>query len=82
MNGLLIDYYILSFIIYLYTHLRIHDSDQSVRQTCLLVLTHLILNDMIKVKGCVADIARCTLDDRPEMAGLAKLFFSEMAAKV
>jgi hypothetical protein len=37
---------------------------------------------MIKVKGCVADVARCTLDDRPEMAGLAKLFFSEMAAKV
>lgn len=52
------------------------------RQTCLLVLTHLILNDMIKVKGCVADVAQCTLDARPEMAGLAKLFFTEMAQKV
>uniref|UniRef100_A0A914UTH6 Condensin complex subunit 1 C-terminal domain-containing protein n=1 Tax=Plectus sambesii TaxID=2011161 RepID=A0A914UTH6_9BILA len=60
---------------------RIHDQDQAVRQTCLLVLTHLILNDMIKVKGCVADVAQCTLDSRPQMAGLAKLFFQEMAQK-
>lgn len=37
---------------------------------------------MIKVKGYVAEIAKCILDTRLEMAGLAKRFFAELANKV
>jgi hypothetical protein len=57
--------------------------DCCVRQNCLLVLTHLILNDMIKVKAPVADIALVTLElHDTQMSALAKWFFTELAAKV
>ncbi len=62
--------------------MRLEDPDHSVRQNCMFVLTHLILNDMIKVKGHVAAIALIILDPKPEMAGLARNFFAELAQKV
>lgn len=33
------------------------------RQTCLTVLSHLILNDMMKVKGNISRIALCLVDE-------------------
>ncbi|KAF2368286.1 Condensin complex subunit 1 C-terminal [Trinorchestia longiramus] len=53
----------------------------SVRHNALTVLTHLILNDMVKVKGQIADIALCITDNEPRISGLAKLFFTELARK-
>ena len=51
------------------------------RKTSLMVLTHLILNDMMKVKGHVAALALRLRDDEPRIAALAALFFHELANK-
>lgn len=48
----------------------------------MMVLTHLILNDMVKVKGQISNLALCLVDSNPRMKELAVLFFSEMANKV
>lgn len=39
------------------------------RQNTLTILTHLILNDMVKVKGQISDIALCITDDDPRISG-------------
>jgi condensin complex subunit 1 len=52
-----------------------------VRKNTLMVLTHLILNDMIKVKGEISEMAVCIEDEDTRIADLAKLFFHELAKK-
>ncbi len=47
-----------------------------------MVLTHLILNDMVKVKGQISELATCIVDEDTQIANLAKLFFHELAKKV
>ena len=47
-----------------------------------MVLTHLILNDMVKVKGQISELATCIVDGEERIAGLSKLFFHELAKKV
>ena len=51
------------------------------RRNCLMVLSHLILNDMMKVKGHIARLALCLQDDDPRVAGLAQVFFHELSQK-
>ena len=46
------------------------------------VLTHLILNDMVKVKGQISEMAFCLEDQERRIADLAKLFFTEFSHKV
>lgn len=52
-----------------------------VRKTCLMVLSHLILNDMMKVKGHIARLALCLQDDDQRISGLAHVFFHELSRK-
>ena len=52
-----------------------------VRKNSLMVLSHLILNDMMKVKGHIARLALCLQDDEPRIAALAQLFFHELSRK-
>lgn len=47
-----------------------------------MVLTHLILNDMVKVKGQISEMATCLEDKDQRIADLAKLFFLELSKKV
>lgn len=60
---------------------RLSDEDTLVKKNALMVLTHLILNGMIKIKGQIGEMAKCLEDPEPRMADLAKLFFSELASK-
>lgn len=60
---------------------RLRDSSSKVRQNTLTVLTHLVLNDMVKVKRHISDIAYCICDEDPHISGLAGLFFHELAKK-
>ncbi|XP_074654081.1 condensin complex subunit 1-like isoform X2 [Tubulanus polymorphus] len=60
---------------------RLQDDSILVRRSTLTVLTHLILNDMVKVKGQISEMAKCIMDDDPRISGLAKLFFQELARK-
>ena len=56
---------------YLYGALR--DADARVRKNTLMVLSHLILNDMVKIKGQVGAIAVCLNDPEPRVADLTRL---------
>lgn len=52
------------------------------RKTAGLVMTHLILKDMVKVKGQVSEMAVLFIDPEPQIAALAKNFFNELSHKV
>ncbi|XP_050793006.1 condensin complex subunit 1 isoform X1 [Gopherus flavomarginatus] len=60
---------------------RLRDPCQGVRQTAGLVMTHLILKDMVKVKGQVSEMAALLIDPEEEIVGLARNFFSELSNK-
>jgi condensin complex subunit 1 len=66
-------------ISYLYN--RLTDADGHVKKNALMVLTFLILNGMIKVKGQISEMAKCIEDPDKRISDLAKLFFTELAAK-
>ncbi|KAG9093663.1 Condensin complex subunit [Ceratobasidium sp. 370] len=57
------------------------DNNLTVKKNTLMVLTHLILNGMIKVKGQLGEMAKCLEDEDPRVADLAKLFFQELSLK-
>ncbi|KAG1681236.1 Condensin complex subunit 1 [Nymphon striatum] len=60
---------------------RLRDESVHVRKNTLMVLTHLILNDMVKVKGQISDMGVCIIDADYRISGLAKLFFTELSQK-
>ncbi|KAI8991499.1 non-SMC mitotic condensation complex subunit 1-domain-containing protein [Mycotypha africana] len=60
---------------------RLSDADTVVRKNAVMVLTHLILNGMVKVKGQISEMAKCLEDEDPRISDLAKLFFTELASK-
>ncbi|KYR02972.1 condensin-2 complex subunit D3 [Tieghemostelium lacteum] len=60
---------------------RLSDKNVAARKNSLLVLTHLILNDMIKVKGQISEMALCIEDPDERVCNLAKLFFTTLANK-
>ena len=70
--------------VYIYVHMhiialfynRLHDTDDHVRQNTVMVLTHLILNDMIKVKGQISELALCLEDKRQVIVDRAKTVLS------
>ncbi|RKP34889.1 non-SMC mitotic condensation complex subunit 1-domain-containing protein [Dimargaris cristalligena] len=64
-----------------YLYGPLHDSDKAVKKNTLMVLTHLILNGMIKVKGQLGEMAKCLEDPDRRISDLAKLFFTELASK-
>ena len=64
---------------HIYNSLR--DDDSRVRKNTLMVLTHLILNDMVKVRGEVSELAVCLEDEDPRVRDLAGLFFTELSKR-
>ena len=71
-----------SLFFFFFFFFRLRDESRLVRKYTLQVLTHLILNDMVKVKGQISELACCIVDNDDQIAGLAKLFFHELAKKV
>ncbi|KAK0449831.1 non-SMC mitotic condensation complex subunit 1-domain-containing protein [Desarmillaria tabescens] len=57
------------------------DPDLVVKKNTLMVLTHLILNGMVKVKGQLGEMAKCVQDPDDRISDLAKLFFKELSTK-
>lgn len=57
------------------------DPSASVRKNAVLVLSHLILNDMMKVKGYINEMAVRLEDEDDRISNLAKLFFTELSKK-
>ncbi|CAM9418198.1 unnamed protein product [Choristocarpus tenellus] len=60
---------------------RLRDGTARVRANAIMVLTHLILNDMVKVKGQVSELAACIVDKEPRIQHMAKHFFSEYSKR-
>ncbi|OCL01265.1 condensin complex component cnd1 [Glonium stellatum] len=60
---------------------RLNDADASVKRTCLMTLTFLILAGQVKVKGQLGEMAKCLEDDDKKIADMARMFFSELATK-
>ena len=52
-----------------------------VRHNTLTVLTHLVLNDMVKVRGQVSEMALCLEDADERIQDMARLFFGEFKLK-
>ena len=60
---------------------RLSDGDESVKRTCLMTLTFLILAGQVKVKGQLGEMAKCLEDGDKKIADLARMFFTELATK-
>ena len=63
-------------------YIRLKDEHDLVRKNAVMVLTHLILNDMIKIRGRISAMALCLEDTNTSIVALAKAFFSELSQKV
>ncbi|EGR27594.1 hypothetical protein IMG5_193940 [Ichthyophthirius multifiliis] len=60
---------------------KLHDQDLQVRKTTMMVLTHLILNDMMKIKGEICEVALLLEDPEPQIQNIVKLFLHELHKK-
>ncbi|XP_017099590.2 condensin complex subunit 1 [Drosophila bipectinata] len=60
---------------------QLHESDTELRLTAIKMLSHLILNEMIRVKGQIADVALCLVDENEEIRDITKQSFKEIANK-
>ncbi|KAI9758272.1 MAG: N-alpha-acetyltransferase mak3 [Chaenotheca gracillima] len=60
---------------------RLNDNDGSVKRTCLMTLTFLILAGQVKVKGQLGEMAKCLEDSDKRIADLSRMFFTELATK-
>jgi len=59
----------------------LRDSSTKVRRHTLMVLTHLILNDMVKVKGQVCEIVLCLRDPDQRIRDTSRLLFHELSKR-
>ncbi|CAJ2508488.1 Uu.00g135140.m01.CDS01 [Anthostomella pinea] len=60
---------------------RLADDDLSVKRTCLMTLTFLILAGQVKVKGQLGEMAKCLEDEDKRIADMARMFFTELSTK-
>ena len=60
---------------------RLNDQDISVKRTCLMTLTFLILAGQVKVKGQLGEMAKCMEDEDQRIRDMSRMFFTELATK-
>lgn len=73
---------LLCLVIYWMTVLRLKDDCGQVRKNAIMILTHLILNDMIKIRGQISAMALSLEDDDSSIKELSQVFFYELSLKV
>uniref|UniRef100_A0A182JZF4 Condensin complex subunit 1 n=1 Tax=Anopheles christyi TaxID=43041 RepID=A0A182JZF4_9DIPT len=59
----------------------LHEQDVELRMTAVKMLSHLILHEMIRVKGQISDLALCIVDPVKEIRTITEQFFKEIANK-
>ena len=59
----------------------LHEENNELRLTAVKMLSHLILHEMIRVKGQIADLAMCIVDQSEEIRNITEQFFKEIAHK-
>ena len=57
----------------------LRDKELRVRKRTLLIVTHLVLNDMLKIKGQIGDVLQCLVDS--SMKSTASTFLHELNSK-
>lgn len=60
---------------------RLMDEDLSVKNTCLMTITFLILAGQVKVKGHLGKMALCLVDSDLRIVQMSKIFFNELSSK-
>ncbi|OBA27301.1 ARM repeat-containing protein [Hanseniaspora valbyensis NRRL Y-1626] len=60
---------------------RLMDDDLSVKRTCLMTITFLILAGQVKIKGQLGKMALCLVDTDLKIVQLSKIFFNELSSK-
>lgn len=60
---------------------RLRDTDPTVKKTCLMTLTFLVLAGQVKVKGQLGEMAKCLEDEDRRITDLARMFFTELSTK-
>uniref|UniRef100_A0A8W7JGH8 Condensin complex subunit 1 n=1 Tax=Anopheles albimanus TaxID=7167 RepID=A0A8W7JGH8_ANOAL len=59
----------------------LYEQDAELRLTAVKMLSHLILHEMIRVKGQISDLALCIVDAVQEIRTITEQFFKEIANK-
>ena len=59
----------------------LHDDSAKVRRQALMVITHLVLNDMLKLKGQIVDICMLLEDPDDRIKDQVELFLHELHSK-
>jgi condensin complex subunit 1 len=59
----------------------LHEQNTELRLTAVKMLSHLILHEMIRVKGQISDLAMCIVDPAEEIRTMTQQFFKEIAHK-
>ena len=59
----------------------LRDPEMIVRRQAMMVITHLILNDMLKLKGEIVDICKLLDDSDKKIRDQVKLFLHELHSK-
>ncbi|XP_012286067.1 condensin complex subunit 1 [Orussus abietinus] len=60
---------------------RLRDEDVGVRITCVKMLSNLILREMVRVRGQVAELALCIADPDPQIREETKMLFMNLSQK-
>lgn len=60
---------------------RLKDDNLTVRSTCVRMLSNLILGEMIRVKGQVAQLALCMVDENDLIRADTKQLFKDLSQK-
>ncbi|XP_069359396.1 condensin complex subunit 1 isoform X2 [Maniola hyperantus] len=57
------------------------DEELEIRQCAVKMLSFLVLHEMVRVKGQIADMALCCADNDPRVAAMTKVFFKQLSQK-
>lgn len=60
---------------------RVKDDNETVRMTAVTIISKLIMEDMLRVKGTIADVALCIVDECAEIARMTEDFFRALTQK-
>lgn len=59
----------------------LYEKNDEVRLTAVKMLSHLIMHEMIRVKGQISDLVLCIVDQNEEIKQMTQQFFKEIATK-
>lgn len=59
----------------------LYEKNEEVRLTVVKMLSHLIMHEMIRVKGQISDLVLCIVDENEEIKQMTQQFFKEIANK-